>query len=43
MKAEAVETCVTACEKYASNNEVIKIIINYFFYFLLPPFDHSHC
>lgn len=23
MKAEAVETCVTACEKFASNHEVI--------------------
>ncbi len=22
MKAEAVETCVTACEKYSTNNEV---------------------
>lgn len=30
MKAEAVETCVTACEKYASNNEVIE---TYFFFF----------
>lgn len=23
MRSEAVETCVTACEKYSSNNEVI--------------------
>lgn len=22
MKAETIETCVTACEKYSSNNEV---------------------
>lgn len=34
MKAEAIETCVTACEKYASNNEV-KILFCYLQIFVL--------
>ena len=28
MRTEAMELCVTACEKFSSNNEVTTVVIN---------------